>query len=272
MHDLPSGWAALAGLVFLLGMRHGLDADHLAAIDGLTRVNLRRGRWFAPQCGMLFSLGHGAVVLVIALAVGIAERSARIPAWLELTGAWISISFLILLGVANLRAALTAPAGAAPVVSVKGRVLRRVLGAGHPITVALVGTLYAVSFDTVSQSVLFALTATRFGGLASALAIGALFVCGMVITDGVNGLWIAKLIARSDRLGSVASRAMGLGIALASLLTAAYGMSKLAVPGLEDWSSGREWTVGLAVTITVLASFALAQRLAPAPATGPRSG
>ena len=42
MHDLPTDWGALCALVFLLGMRHGFDADHLATIDGLTRLNRRR--------------------------------------------------------------------------------------------------------------------------------------------------------------------------------------------------------------------------------------
>jgi high-affinity nickel-transport protein len=41
MHDLPTEWSALAALVFLLGLKHGFDADHLAAIDGLTRYNAR---------------------------------------------------------------------------------------------------------------------------------------------------------------------------------------------------------------------------------------
>ena len=33
---------ALVLLVFVLGLKHGFDADHLAAIDGLTRYNLRQ--------------------------------------------------------------------------------------------------------------------------------------------------------------------------------------------------------------------------------------
>jgi nickel/cobalt transporter (NiCoT) family protein len=268
VHELPSEWAPLSVLVLLLGLRHGLDADHLAAIDGLTRINLRRGRAFAPRCGLLFSLGHGAVVLTIALAVGIAQESRRIPEWLELSGAWISIGFLTLFGIANLRAVLNAgPQAVVEPVALRGRFLRRALQAGHPLTVALVGTLYAISFDTVSQSAVLALTATRFAGLAGSLFIGGLFVLGMVITDGLNGLWISRLIARSDRIGAIASRVMGFGIAIVSLLTAIYGAAKLAAPALDDWSNGHEWTVGVAVTATVLTGYLIARRVAAATAT-----
>lgn len=263
MYPLSSQWSVLCLLVFLLGLRHGFDADHLAAIDGLTRINLRRGRAFAPQCGMLFSLGHGIVVLAIAVAVGLAERTQQVPAWLELTGAWISIGLLTLIGVINLRAVLGARSDEVVVpVAVKGRLLGRALQAGHPLTVALVGMLYAVSFDTVSQSVMFALTATRLGGLASSVFIGGLFVLGMFATDGANGLWIARLIARSDRIGAIASRIMGFGISIVSLLTAAYGLTKLTTPEIDAWSNAHEWTVGVAVTAVVLGCYLIARRLA----------
>ena len=66
MHDLPTDWTALAALVFLLGLKHGFDADHLATIDGLTRFNARHRRPFARYCGALFSLGHGALNLIVA--------------------------------------------------------------------------------------------------------------------------------------------------------------------------------------------------------------
>ena len=251
-------------LVFLLGLRHGFDADHLAAIDGLTRINLRRGRSFAPQCGTLFSLGHGAVVLAIAAAVGLAERTRQVPTFLEVAGSWLSIALLTLIGVANLHAVLAArPQQVVVPVAVKGRVLGRVLRAGRPLTVALVGMLYAVSFDTVSQSVMFALTAAHLGGLSASLFIGGLFVLGMVATDGVNGLWIARLIGRSDRTGALASRVMGLAISLVSLLTAAYGVTKLATPGIEEWSNAHEGWVGGAVTATVLLGYLIARRLTP---------
>lgn len=58
--------AGLAALAFSLGLRHGLDANHLAAIDSLVRHNLRSAPRRAAACGALFSLGHGAVVLGVA--------------------------------------------------------------------------------------------------------------------------------------------------------------------------------------------------------------
>jgi high-affinity nickel-transport protein len=135
--------------------------------------------------------------------------------------------------------------------------------AGHPLTVALVGALYAVSFDTVSQSVLFAVTALRFGGVGSALFIGLLFALGMMMTDGLNGLWISRLIARSDHISVSASRAMGVSIAAASLLTAAYGAAKLVVPNVASWSNGHEWTIGTAVMAMILVGYLAARRLSP---------
>ena len=95
MHDLPTDWSALCALVFLLGMRHGFDADHLATIDGYTRLNSRQGQRHARWCGALFSLGHGVVVMAIALAVGLASEHWTPPEWVDLFGAWVSIAFLI---------------------------------------------------------------------------------------------------------------------------------------------------------------------------------
>src|SRR5512135_621213 len=102
MDQLPATWTALCALAFTLGMRHGLDADHLATIDGLTRYNARVNPWLARRAGALFSLGHGVVVaLVAALATVLSERW-QTPGWLELTGVAISVVFLFGLAFVNL--------------------------------------------------------------------------------------------------------------------------------------------------------------------------
>lgn len=72
----------------------GLDADHLAAIDGLTRLSSRQGRSYARYCGALFSLGHGMVVLSIAALAGALGSHWVPPSWFESLGSIISIGFL----------------------------------------------------------------------------------------------------------------------------------------------------------------------------------
>jgi high-affinity nickel-transport protein len=269
MHDLPAEWSALAALVFLLGLKHGFDADHLAAIDGLTRHNARQGRRFARYCGALFSLGHGAIVVTIALAVGLVRERWTAPGWLELSGAWISIGFLALIGIVNLRAVLAAaPHEVVAPVGIKGRFLGRLNRAGRPSSVALVGALFALSFDTVSQSALFALTATQFGGIGHALALGLLFVLGMLVTDGINGLWISRLIARADQIAVIASRVMGVAVSGVALLVAAFGAARLALPSIDAWSDGKELAFGVVVVFLIGASYLVARSLAQRDAAG----
>lgn len=274
MPDLPADWSTLCALVFLLGMRHGFDADHLATIDGLTRLGQARGLAHARWCGALFSLGHGVVVLGVAAAVGGIGERWDAPAWLETTGAWTSIAFLLLIGLANLRAVLhAAPGSVVGPVGVKGALFERLLGrlvqARSPLGVAAVGALFAVSFDTVSQSALFAMTAGRYGGLGHALVLGALFVAGMLATDALNGWWISRLIARADRLAARASRIMGGAVAATSLLIAALGAARLLSPAVDGWSEQAGWAVGAAVVASSALAYAAARRSAASTARAP---
>src|SRR5260364_87875 len=64
--DLQTTWVALS-LAFALGARHGLDPDHLIAIDNLTRYNASRRPLLARWCGFFFAMGHGMVVACAAL-------------------------------------------------------------------------------------------------------------------------------------------------------------------------------------------------------------
>jgi high-affinity nickel-transport protein len=262
MDALPHDLAALSLLVFVLGLKHGFDADHLATIDGLTRFNAQKRPRLSRYCGTLFSLGHGSVVLFIALAVSILSSHWQTPDWLETFGAWISIFFLFALGLLNVHAVLNTEAGeVVRPVGLKGRFLGRLSRAAHPGLVVLVGALFALSFDTISQAALFALTATRFGGWQEAMMLGSLFMLGMLLTDGINGLWISRLIARADRIAHVASRVMSLVVAGLSLLVGGFGLMKLSVPAVDAWSEGKELVFGGTVVAIVAISFLLAIRL-----------
>lgn len=68
-------------------MRHAVDPDHLAAIDGLTRLRpCRTNRIY-------FALGHSLVVILLAVGIGhlVADRFAFLGPW-----------NLILIGTVNL--------------------------------------------------------------------------------------------------------------------------------------------------------------------------
>jgi len=96
--------------------------------------------------------------------------------------------------------------------------------------------------------------------------LGLLFVLGMLITDGINGLWISRLIARADQLACIASRVMSLAVSGVSLLVAAFGATKLLVPTVGAWAEGREALLGASVVAAIALSFAAASHLARRPA------
>jgi len=263
---VPADLHSLLLLTFVLGMKHGFDADHLATIDGLTRFNARQRPGLARYCGTLFSLGHGAVVVAIALSVAALAGHWEVPAWFGPTGAVISIAFLVALGVLNLSAVLNAePDQVVQPVGLKGRLLGSLRHVSHPALVALVGALFALSFDTLSQAAFFALTATQFGGWQSALLLAGLFMAGMLLTDGINGLWIARLIARADQVALVASRVMGLVVSGISLLVAAFGAAKLLSPAIDEWSDGKELVFGAMLVAIIALSFLIALRMTRRP-------
>jgi len=263
MDQLPGTWTALCALAFALGVRHGFDADPLATIDGLTRYNARANPRLARVAGALFSLGHGAVVLLVALAAGSFAARWQTPAWLATTGIAVSIAFLFGLAFLNVRAVMTTAPGAivAPA-GVKGRVLGRFLTVRRGWAVALVGALFALSFDTISLAALFALAAGRFGGIGEALFVAALFVLGMLAVDGANGAWISRLVRRADGTAAIASRVMALAVAAVSLAVGLLALARLAAPSIDAWADGREAWFGVAVVVSVLVAFAGAMLLA----------
>lgn len=263
MPDLPPQGLALAALVLLLGLRHGLDADHLSAVDGLTRVAARERRAHARWCGALFSLGHGAVVMAMATLAGLAGARWSPPAWFEPLGSLISIAFLALLGVANLHAVLRTPRHLplAPT-GLRGRAVLRLLGRAGASAAGVggVGALFALSFDTLSLSALFSAMGLQAGGMPLAAGLCALFVLGMLLTSGANGWWVSHLIERSDQRAVAASRAMTLAVAAVSLLVAAGGLARLLSSRFAGWAEGRELAVGLAVLGVVALGYGLAWR------------
>ena len=269
MPALTPDWSSLILLVFVLGLKHGFDADHLATIDGLTRWHSSRGAQLANYCGALFSAGHGLVVMAVAVGASLLASQWAVPSWFELTGAWISIGFLLGLGLLNLYAVLSAaPEQVVALRGIRGRWLGRLTRAEHPLLIAGIGMLFALSFDTLSLALLFGVTAQGAGGMPEALLLGGLFTLGMLVADGANGLWIARLIRRADQTARIASRVLGLAVGGMSLMVAAYGVARLLNPAVDGWSDGKELAIGMGLIVMLAAAFALAIHLGRAQRAG----
>ena len=91
--------------------------------------------------------------------------------------------------------------------------------------------------------------------------LAMLFMLGMLLTDGINGLWIARLIASADQVALIASRVMGLVVSGVSLLVAAFGAAKLLSPSLDAWSEGKELFFGFVLVAIIALSYVGALRL-----------
>lgn len=94
-----------AALAYLIGLRHALDADHIAAIDNVVRKLMQDGE-MPMATGLFFALGHSTVVILASIVVVLATGTS----WGGLVsldvigspiGASVSAGFLLLIGLAN---------------------------------------------------------------------------------------------------------------------------------------------------------------------------
>jgi len=92
-------------MVFGLGVRHGLDLDHIATIDAISRT-VKSNERLSKKVGLLFSLGHGMVIILLSLIIGCGFLKDYTPYWLEGFGTWISLFFLLLFGLISLWSSL----------------------------------------------------------------------------------------------------------------------------------------------------------------------
>jgi high-affinity nickel-transport protein len=199
--------ASFAGLAYMLGMRHGFDADHIVAIDGTTRSLLSQKR-DANGVGLYFSLGHSTVVMI--LAVWVAQATARagemLP-FLRVVGGDVGLAasslFMMITAALNivifrdtLRAVRNPEPSAADAPSggimwrIFGRVLRTITRGPQ---MYLVGFVFGLGFDTASEVALLAIAATAGAHvlpMRAVLVLPLAFASGMALVDTAEGMFM----------------------------------------------------------------------------------
>ena len=210
------GNAVLLGtaiVAFTLGLRHAADADHIAAIDNVTRKLMQDGR--RPlSVGCYFALGHSTVVLIASLgifltATAIETHLSQFREIGAIFGTLISALFMVVIALMNMVILMGTYKAFRQVrngESYSERSLDLLLAGGglmtrlfRPVFRMLsrswhmypVGFLFGLGFDTATEVALFGISAAA---AAKGLSIGSmmifpvLFAAGMVLVDTTDGI------------------------------------------------------------------------------------
>jgi len=223
-HLAAWGWAlaafhayqVLIGTAFLaygFGLRHAVDADHIAAIDNVTRKLMQEGK--RPiAAGFFFSLGHSTVVVLA--SIGVAVMASTFMEELEdfhtiggAIGTSISAAFLLLIATINVvilvnvyRSFRRVKAGGAvaaadmAMIAAGGGVLARLCGSLFRLIerswhMYPLGFLFGLGFDTATEVGLLGISAAHASGglpIWSILVFPALFTAGMTLIDTTDSV------------------------------------------------------------------------------------
>jgi high-affinity nickel-transport protein len=285
------GRPALLGLALLaygFGLRHAVDADHIAAIDNVTRKLMHEGRR-PVAAGCFFALGHSSVVLVAATAIAAsaAPLQDRYPGLVEAggaIGATLSAAFLLVIAVVN-AAVLVAVyrlfrrvrgGGAYRADELEtflahrgllGRLLRRLSGlVTRSWHMYPLGLLFGLGFDTASEIGLLGIAASEAAkGLPiwSILVFPALFTAGMALVDTTDGVLMLGAygwaLADPVRRLSYNLAITGLSVLVAALVGGVEGLGLMAdklglAGGLWDAVNGVSDNLGI-LGYVILAVF-----------------
>ncbi|MDA9510287.1 nickel transporter [Bradyrhizobium sp. CCBAU 11386] len=198
---------ATALLAWVFGLRHAVDADHIAAIDNVVRKLMQAGD--TPRSvGLYFALGHSTVVVVATTLLALGVVSLGGDSLLKEIGSLIgtSVSALFLLVIAAINLAIFAglwrtlrevreqgvhDAAQLDALLAHRGLLTRLLGpmfrlVAKPWHMYPLGLLFGLGFDTATEIGLLGISATeaaRGVSLAHVLVFPALFAAGMALVD-----------------------------------------------------------------------------------------
>jgi high-affinity nickel-transport protein len=202
-----------AMLAYTFGLRHAFDADHIAAIDNVTRKLMQEGKR-PVAVGFFFSLGHSTIVVLLSIAIAVTATALQ-PRFDSFTsiggvvGTLLSALFLFAIATANIlvlfsihRTFRTVKSGGKFVDEdldlmlsgrgLMGRILRRfyrlIERSWHMYPL---GVLFGLGFDTATEVGLLGISATQAAqgmSIWSILVFPALFTAGMTLVDTTDSI------------------------------------------------------------------------------------
>lgn len=198
-----------AVLAYTFGLRHAVDADHIAAIDNVTRKLMQEGKQ-PVSAGLFFSLGHSTVVMIATIGIALITATlmhSKLTGWYAMStiiGTSLSALFLFLIATINLMIFISIyqifqkvrrdkqynEAEVNILINNRGFLSRYLGGLFRLITHSWqmypLGFLFGIGFDTATEITLLGITASEtLNGISiwSILILPASFTAGMTLID-----------------------------------------------------------------------------------------
>ncbi len=223
---LSWGWAwvlfsdrpALLGtalLAYVFGLRHAVDADHIAAIDNVVRKLMQEDKR-PVAAGFFFALGHSTIVIVASLGIAltaVAFQDGPLKAAGSQIGTAVSALFLLGIGLINIlilkdvwrafrraqqcagmdeSALHTQVQGGGFLARLCGPLFRAISRSWHMYPL---GALFGLGFDTATEIGLLSISAAQAAqglSLWSVLVFPALFTAGMALVDTTDSVLMSE--------------------------------------------------------------------------------
>jgi nickel/cobalt transporter (NiCoT) family protein len=221
-------------LMFLLGFRHGFDPDHIAIIDGISVRYSHCRPGLAKWTGTLFALGHGSVVTVIAVMISQFSHAFSFPQKIWDILDWVPGILLIVVGLMNLRGLISKQKYHSH--GLKTWLLPgKLKNSSHPLSIVLIGILFAMVFDTNTQAAAWAYSASSGSGSSHAFILGLCFTAGMMLTDSLDSQILYLLTQHSSGTEKVIAYRRKIGWIIVAI-TFSVGLYKIIShinPGFE---------------------------------------
>jgi nickel/cobalt transporter (NiCoT) family protein len=206
-----------AVLAYVLGLRHAVDADHIASIDNVVRKLMQEGKR-PVSVGLFFSLGHSlvvvmAVAVIAATAFALQDRFLAFKPIGSIIGTAASAIFLLAIAIINLvvlrgvwgsfrraRRGQHVPEDELNLLlSSRGFLARIFRPLFHMVSRSWqmfpVGFLFGLGFDTATEISLFAVAASQVSGgvsFGTVMIFPALFTAGMTLVDMTDSVFMVR--------------------------------------------------------------------------------